>query len=252
MQSRMRRRENLSRFGVTRGTWQRRSGWGGWSVIWTGSVICLGTFIRLDLSSSFVPELEADYVRLEHLTARLWWRDRIRLNYSSSGTPLPRRRPRRRRTLIPVRPCPATLWPCRVTDPILYRARPNEAVFPSTQLYAVLLLPYGGKDLESYTFSKSRPWAEAAGIFWSVAQSLAAAEEQLHFEVRPPPLYLNPHPSPGLTLFPVACRISAPRSSPRPDPRPTVLYVHYPLPLGALRRRRRRRDDHHRLWALAG
>jgi hypothetical protein len=60
-------------------------------------------------------------------------------------------------------------------------ARPS--VFSSTQRYAILIQSYGGVDLESFAPSTTAPWAEAAGIFWSVGASLARAEEELRFEV---------------------------------------------------------------------
>lgn len=65
-------------------------------------------------------------------------------------------------------------------------------MFGSAQLYAILVLPYGGVDLESYVFSKQTGWTEAAAIFFGVATALAQAERQLEFEVRRS--YLSPSP----------------------------------------------------------
>lgn len=51
--------------------------------------------------------------------------------------------------------------------------------FSDDQLYALLLMDDGGKDLEGLSLT----WTEAAGVFWQVAAALAAAEE-LGFEHR--------------------------------------------------------------------
>lgn len=111
------------------------------------------------------------------------------LNSSTSGTRLLLRIQTKQRTLDLVRPSSPSPSP----TPSLQRAfryvleiltlHRVAAVFPSHQLYAVLLLPYGGIDLESYSFSRSHGWAEAAGVFWSVSQAIAVAEKEVRFEV---------------------------------------------------------------------
>lgn len=61
------------------------------------------------------------------------------------------------------------------------------AVFDAGQRFAILLLAHGGVDLDSFTLgaisSSAGPWSQCAGIFWSVALSLARAEETVRFEV---------------------------------------------------------------------
>jgi hypothetical protein len=52
-------------------------------------------------------------------------------------------------------------------------------------VYAIIVLPNGGPDLEAYTFalaSKSG-WRQACSLFWQVARTLARAEELVEFEV---------------------------------------------------------------------
>lgn len=66
--------------------------------------------------------------------------------------------------------------------------------FTENQLYAIVVLPNGGIDLETYAFAKSSPsggttkggtgWRDAAEVFWQVTTALAKAEELLKFEVR--------------------------------------------------------------------
>ncbi|KIM26755.1 hypothetical protein M408DRAFT_330367 [Serendipita vermifera MAFF 305830] len=66
--------------------------------------------------------------------------------------------------------------------------------FTEHQLYAIVVLPNGGIDLESYSFGKATasggaaksgsPWRDAAEVFWQVTTSLAKAEELLKFEHR--------------------------------------------------------------------
>ncbi|GAA6022924.1 hypothetical protein JCM10207_006866 [Rhodosporidiobolus poonsookiae] len=53
--------------------------------------------------------------------------------------------------------------------------------FPSTQLYALILLENAGADLET---SKLRSWKEAASVIGQVAQTVARAEERCGFEHR--------------------------------------------------------------------
>ncbi|KDQ64363.1 hypothetical protein JAAARDRAFT_27985 [Jaapia argillacea MUCL 33604] len=59
-------------------------------------------------------------------------------------------------------------------------------MFPVSQMYAIIVLPNGGPDLESYTFSTASKtgWRQACSIFWQVARSLSKAEELVDFEHR--------------------------------------------------------------------
>ncbi|KAG6335105.1 hypothetical protein ID866_3974 [Astraeus odoratus] len=66
----------------------------------------------------------------------------------------------------------------------------SESVRPDSfglnQVYAIIVLPNGGPDLESFTFkhpSKSG-WQQACGIFWQVARALEQVEDLVHFEHR--------------------------------------------------------------------
>ena len=58
--------------------------------------------------------------------------------------------------------------------------------FKVSQVYAIIVLPNGGPDLEAYTFyNASRTgWRKASSLFWQVAKALAHAEELVSFEVR--------------------------------------------------------------------
>ncbi|EIW61678.1 uncharacterized protein TRAVEDRAFT_163113 [Trametes versicolor FP-101664 SS1] len=66
----------------------------------------------------------------------------------------------------------------------------SEGVRPDTfgvsQLYAIIVLPNGGPDLEAYTFSSPTKtgWRQACSVFWQVARTLADAEELVSFEHR--------------------------------------------------------------------
>ncbi|OJT05338.1 Serine/threonine-protein kinase haspin -like protein [Trametes pubescens] len=66
----------------------------------------------------------------------------------------------------------------------------SEGVRPDTfsvsQLYAIIVLPNGGPDLEAYTFSTPTKtgWRQACSVFWQVARTLADAEELVSFEHR--------------------------------------------------------------------
>ncbi|KAF9226674.1 hypothetical protein BS17DRAFT_794142 [Gyrodon lividus] len=58
--------------------------------------------------------------------------------------------------------------------------------FSLTQVYAIIVLPNGGPDLESFSFrnaSKSG-WHQACSVFWQVARALEQAEELVNFEHR--------------------------------------------------------------------
>lgn len=58
--------------------------------------------------------------------------------------------------------------------------------FSVSQLYAIIVLPNGGPDLEAYTFSTPTKtgWRQACSVFWQVTRTLAEAEELVSFEVR--------------------------------------------------------------------
>jgi serine/threonine-protein kinase haspin len=55
--------------------------------------------------------------------------------------------------------------------------------FDEAQLYALVVLGDGGRDLESFKFDKPIAWLQASGIFWQVVGALALAEEACSFEV---------------------------------------------------------------------
>lgn len=59
--------------------------------------------------------------------------------------------------------------------------------FSVSQLYAIIVLPNGGPDLETFTFTPSNKnsWSQACSIFWQVVRALAEAEDMVHFEVCP-------------------------------------------------------------------
>ena len=59
--------------------------------------------------------------------------------------------------------------------------------FKVSQVYAIIVLPNGGPDLEAYTFyNASRTgWRQASSLFWQVAKALAHAEELVSFEASP-------------------------------------------------------------------
>lgn len=113
---------------------------------------------------------------------------------STSGTITRRPTPPSRTTLVQVRfrtdHAIKLVSNYELTD---HRSSLLAAMFGSAQLYAILVLPYGGVDLESYVFSKQTGWTEAAAIFFGVAAALAQAERQLEFEVRCS--YLSPFSS---------------------------------------------------------
>ncbi len=58
-------------------------------------------------------------------------------------------------------------------------------MFTLSQVYAIVVLPNGGPDLETYTFRNATKmgWRQACSIFWQVAKSLAHAEQLVSFEV---------------------------------------------------------------------
>ncbi|KAH8094843.1 hypothetical protein BXZ70DRAFT_339376 [Cristinia sonorae] len=58
--------------------------------------------------------------------------------------------------------------------------------FPVSQVYAIIVLPNGGPDLEAFSFSSSSQtrWRKACSIFWQVTRALAEAEDLVRFEHR--------------------------------------------------------------------
>ncbi|TBU39697.1 hypothetical protein BD309DRAFT_1083246 [Dichomitus squalens] len=58
--------------------------------------------------------------------------------------------------------------------------------FTVSQLYAIIVLPNGGPDLEAYTFSTPTKtgWRQACSVFWQVTRTLAEAEDLVCFEHR--------------------------------------------------------------------
>ncbi|KAF8842764.1 hypothetical protein BDN67DRAFT_965433 [Paxillus ammoniavirescens] len=58
--------------------------------------------------------------------------------------------------------------------------------FGLTQVYAIIVLPNGGPDLESFAFKNASKsgWHQACGVFWQVARALEQAEELVNFEHR--------------------------------------------------------------------
>ncbi|KAI0033754.1 hypothetical protein K488DRAFT_23698, partial [Vararia minispora EC-137] len=59
-------------------------------------------------------------------------------------------------------------------------------MFTASQVYAIIVLPNGGPDLEAYVFTRpvKSGWHRAASIFWQVARMLANAEKLVAFEHR--------------------------------------------------------------------
>ncbi|KZT29256.1 hypothetical protein NEOLEDRAFT_1084994 [Neolentinus lepideus HHB14362 ss-1] len=66
----------------------------------------------------------------------------------------------------------------------------SESVRPDnflvSQIYAIIVLPNGGPDLESYIFSQPTKtgWRQACSLFWQVTRALAEAEDLVSFEHR--------------------------------------------------------------------
>jgi len=63
---------------------------------------------------------------------------------------------------------------------------PPKDTFSVSQVYAIIVLPNGGPDLETYTFSSpsKNGWTQACSIFWQVVYTIADAENLVSFEVR--------------------------------------------------------------------
>lgn len=58
--------------------------------------------------------------------------------------------------------------------------------FGLSQVYAIIVLPNGGPDLEAFTFKNAAGsgWHQACSIFWQIATALDQAEDLMAFEVR--------------------------------------------------------------------
>ncbi|KAG5728490.1 Serine/threonine-protein kinase haspin [Termitomyces sp. T112] len=71
-----------------------------------------------------------------------------------------------------------------------HASKGSESVRPDkffvSQVYAIIVLPNGGPDLEAYKFlhPNKMGWRQASSIFWQVAKSLAHAEQLVSFEHR--------------------------------------------------------------------
>jgi serine/threonine-protein kinase haspin len=54
-----------------------------------------------------------------------------------------------------------------------------------SQVYAIIVLPNGGPDLEAYSFSQPAKtgWSQACSLFWQITRALAMAEKLVSFEV---------------------------------------------------------------------
>ncbi len=54
-----------------------------------------------------------------------------------------------------------------------------------SQVYAIIVLPNGGPDLEAYSFSQPAKtgWRQACSLFWQITRALAVAENLVSFEV---------------------------------------------------------------------
>lgn len=64
--------------------------------------------------------------------------------------------------------------------------------FTASQMYAIIVLPNGGPDLEAYMFANPSKtgWKQACSLFWQVAKTLAHAEQLVSFEVGLCPFFL--------------------------------------------------------------
>lgn len=56
-----------------------------------------------------------------------------------------------------------------------------------SQVYAIIVLPNGGPDLEAYSFSQPAKtgWRQACSLFWQIVRALSTAEDLVSFEVHP-------------------------------------------------------------------
>ncbi|KAG5654619.1 hypothetical protein H0H81_011594 [Sphagnurus paluster] len=94
--------------------------------------------------------------------------------------------------------------------------RPDK--FLVSQIYAIIVLPNGGPDLEAYKFVNTNKmgWRQACSIFWQVAKSLAHAERLVSFEHRDlhwGQILVKDLPIPE--VFPLRMRNQNARSSPK-------------------------------------
>jgi len=56
-----------------------------------------------------------------------------------------------------------------------------------SQVYAIIVLPNGGPDLEAYSFGQPTKtgWRQACSLFWQIVRALSTAEDLVSFEVHP-------------------------------------------------------------------
>jgi hypothetical protein len=71
----------------------------------------------------------------------------------------------------------------QITDEDPFELRKD--MFNVSQVYAIIVLPNGGPDLEAYAFTSASKsgWRQACSIFWQVTKALAHAEQLVSFEV---------------------------------------------------------------------
>ncbi|KAG6830326.1 hypothetical protein H0H92_001261 [Tricholoma furcatifolium] len=107
----------------------------------------------------------------------------------------------------------------------------SESVRPDTflvsQMYAIIVLPNGGSDLEAYKFTHSSKvgWRQACSIFWQVAKTLAHAEQLVSFEHRD--LHLGQILVKDLPTL-VASPLRARSQNVRPKGKPSFVYMDDP------------------------
>ncbi|KAH8118464.1 hypothetical protein DFH11DRAFT_1503102 [Phellopilus nigrolimitatus] len=87
----------------------------------------------------------------------------------------------------PYPPSLLTLWDVYNETKGSESIRPD--FFSEKQAYAIIILPNGGPDLESFSFASpvtdgAMGWRQACSVFWQVTRSLGRAEELVHFEHR--------------------------------------------------------------------
>ncbi|KAG5648870.1 hypothetical protein DXG03_000219 [Asterophora parasitica] len=76
------------------------------------------------------------------------------------------------------------LWDEYLAEKGSESVRPDN--FLVSQMYAIIVLPNGGPDLEAYKFANTSKmgWRQASSLFWQVAKTLARAEHLVSFEHR--------------------------------------------------------------------
>ncbi|KAH9965795.1 hypothetical protein BC827DRAFT_767522 [Russula dissimulans] len=81
-----------------------------------------------------------------------------------------------------------------------------------SQVYAIIVLPNGGPDLEAYSFSQPSKtgWRQACSLFWQISRALAMAESLVSFEHRD--LHWG-----QILVKNIPSDVSAPRNTPTTD-----------------------------------